>query len=110
MRLGRSSYLRSGRSLQSAHTVEDAIVIKDYCAANDIASFVVVTNAFHLARTKLVFDAIFNPIAVNVLAAADPDNIGDSDFAHETDAIGRLRTQGGVLWDGKSYPLISEAR
>lgn len=104
---GLSSNLRSGETLQSEHTVEDAILIKNYCTVHDVQSFLVVTNEFHLARTKLVFEAIFNPLSVNVLAAENPTEIGDRDFAHERDAIERLEAQGGVFWRGQLYPLIS---
>lgn len=102
---GYSSHIRSGERLGSAHTVEDAILIREYCTRNDVRSFVVVTNEFHLARSQLVFDAIFDPISVTVLAADDPIEIRQTDFEHESAAIKQLETQGGVLWGNEFYPL-----
>ncbi|MEL8056045.1 MAG: YdcF family protein [Pseudomonadota bacterium] len=104
---GLSAQLRSGEMLRSSHTVEDAILIKQYCFDNDVQSFLIVTNDFHFARTKLVFDAIFNPASVRVLAAPDPTEIDERHFAHERDSVGRLETQGGVIWADEFYPLMS---
>ena len=104
---GYSAYVRSGRNLASAHTVEDAILIREYCAKNDVRSFAVVTNKFHLARSRLVFDAIFDPVSVSVLGADNPIEIRQSDFEHESAAIQQLETQGGVLWGDDFYPLRS---
>lgn len=98
--------LQSGDKLQSAHTVEDAILIKNFCIRNDVERFLVITNEFHLLRSKLVFDAIFSPSSVDVVAAANPTEIGNSHLLHEREAINRLEAQGGVFWEEKFYPLV----
>jgi len=106
-RRGHASMLKSGDTLQSAHTVEDAILIKDYCTRNDVGQFLVVTNEFHLQRSKLVFDAVFHPSPVDVVSAMNPEEIRNSHLLHERDAVQRLETQGGVYWEDKLYPLVS---
>lgn len=106
-RRGHASMLQSGDTLQSAHTVEDAILIKSFCIRNDVERFRVVTNEFHLMRSKLVFDAVFNPSSVDVVAAANPIEIGNHHLLHETDAINRLEAQGGVFWEDKFYPIVT---
>ena len=106
-RRGHASMLQSGDTLQSVHTVEDAILIKNFCIRNDVERFRVITNEFHLVRSKLVFDAIFNPSSVDVVAAANPIEIGNSHILHERDAINRLESQGGIFWEDKFYPLVT---
>lgn len=109
-RRGYSLFIRSGESLKSAHTVEDAFLIKDYCARNDVHSFAVITNEFHLARSRLVFGAIFDPISASVFAAKNPIETRHTEFEHETAAIKQLEMQGGVLWGDKLYPLSSATK
>ena len=104
---GYSSHVRSGERLGGAHTVEDAILIREYCARNDVRSFAIVTNEYHLTRSQLVFDAIFDPVSVTVLAADDPIEVQQQDFEHERAAIKQLETQAGVIWNDEFYPLSS---
>lgn len=107
---GYSSHVLSGERLDSAHTVEDAILIREYCTRNDVRSFAVVTNEFHLARSQLVFDAIFDPVSVSVLAADNPIEIRQTDLEHENAAIKQLVTQAGILWGGEFYPISSATK
>ena len=91
-RRGLSQNLRSGATLNSSHTVEDAVLIKKYCRSNDVQSFLIVTNEFHLVRSQMVFRAIFNPVSVTVLASENPSVIENGEFVHEKASIDRLKS------------------
>lgn len=106
-RLGFCSDLLSGAALNSSHTVEDVILIKNCRLFNDVHSFLVVTSEFHLARIELGLGAIFNSSTVTILAAENPSDIRDQGFAHERAANRRLVAQRGVVWDNACYPLTS---
>ena len=109
-RRGHSSLVQSGNTLKSAHTLEDAILIKKYCQRHNVESFIVVTNAFHLARCQMVLDAIFSPLSVKAVVAANPVEINHSDFEHESNAIQRLKTQRGVYWRDEFFPLVTSPK
>ena len=102
---GAGDALCSGPKMASANTVEDAIMIRDFCRTNSVDQFLIVTSQFHLVRCRLIFNALFKPIEVSFLAAPNSISLPRAQGQHETAAIKQLRAQGGVIWDGRLYSL-----
>jgi uncharacterized SAM-binding protein YcdF (DUF218 family) len=94
----------------SGHTVEDAVLSRRGLAETPFENLVVVTSAFHLARTRLIFEHFFAPGRLQFVAT--PDRVSAGRLArlqaHEQHAIETITGQGGVLYDGVLFPRLSD--
>ena len=88
----------------SANTVEDAMMIVAFATRRALASFEVVTSAFHLARCGLIFGCVAPEHDVIFHAAQDPPDVAALE-RHEERARAILRAQGGVIWNSRLFGL-----
>jgi uncharacterized SAM-binding protein YcdF (DUF218 family) len=93
--------------VESRHTVEDAALSRDVLASLDVDSICVVTSTFHVARARLIFRCFFDPARLSF--ASTPAFLSTERLqqrkAHETASIALIRRQGGILYQGRLWPL-----
>jgi uncharacterized SAM-binding protein YcdF (DUF218 family) len=93
----------SARELLSTNTVEDALTIAEVAQRLKLASFEIVTSAFHLARCQFVFSCICADYQLALHAAADPTDIDPELLEHEIRAMATLKEQNGVMVHGRLF-------
>lgn len=93
--------------VESRHTVEDAALSREALASLDVDSICVVTSTFHVARARLIFECFFDPAKLSFVATPTFLSAERSQQrkAHEAASIALIRQQGGILYQGKLWPL-----
>jgi uncharacterized SAM-binding protein YcdF (DUF218 family) len=93
--------------VESRHTVEDAALSRELLAPLDVRSICVVTSTFHVARARLIFSCFFDPDTLSFVATPDSASreFLERREVHERESIALIRRQGGILYQGKLWPL-----
>lgn len=89
--------------LNSAHTVEDAVLIADFLSSRHASKAIVVTSQSHVARSRLILRCIAPEWNFDFVASVEPED--EAVLLHETAAIKRIMDQGGVIWGDKLFPI-----
>jgi uncharacterized SAM-binding protein YcdF (DUF218 family) len=90
------------RGLESAHTVEDAVLVTRFLKDTPNARATVVTSKIHLERSCFIFACLAPTRNFEFIGAEHPVRLAD--IEHERTALGQLRKQGGVFWEGNFFP------
>jgi uncharacterized SAM-binding protein YcdF (DUF218 family) len=93
--------------IESRNTVEDAAFAREALASLEVDSIGVVTSTFHVPRTRLIFACFFDPALLSFVGTPDnasAERVGHWE-AHERESIATIRRQGGILYQGRLWPL-----
>ena len=93
--------------VESQHTVEDAALTRESLALHDVRSICVVTSELHVPRAQLIFTCFFDPARLSFVGT--PNCISGERLqrqaAHEQKSIALIRRQGGIIYQGRLWPL-----
>jgi uncharacterized SAM-binding protein YcdF (DUF218 family) len=90
------------KGLESANTVEDAVLVKRYLGDARHHSLLVVTSAFHKKRAELIFKAVMPEAELGVAADTRlPSPRGD----HEARSCQEIMARGFIYHGQDRYPL-----
>jgi uncharacterized SAM-binding protein YcdF (DUF218 family) len=93
--------------VESRNTVEDAAFAREALASLKVDSICVVTSTFHVPRTRLIFACFFDPARLSFVGTPNDlsaERLRQSE-AHEKEGIATIRRQGGILYQGRLWPL-----
>lgn len=111
---------------ESRDTVGDAIYCLDYFGSSKLKKMVVVTSDYHVQRTKLIFNRVFNnSVSIEVYGVETKANLDSETLIHEQQSLDAFcQTFDGIdfssrheifsalserhpFYNGKIYPKIS---
>jgi hypothetical protein len=90
------------QGLESAHTVEDAVLVICFLENKTKFRATVVTSQIHVERSRFIFACLAPTRSFEFIGAEHPVHLAD--IEHETKALEQLRGQGGVFWEDKFFP------
>jgi uncharacterized SAM-binding protein YcdF (DUF218 family) len=98
--------------VESRHTVDDAAMTREALGPLDVTSLCVVTSEFHMPRVRLIFGCFYDPARLSFFGTPD---VGSTDEmqqrkAHEAESIATIRRQGGIIYQGRLWPLPARSR
>ena len=88
--------------LESANTVQDALMIVDYAHVKGAVEFAVVTSEVHIERCRYIFRALDQDLRPEFIGAEQPSDTASK--SHEARAIKQLKDQGGVFVGDRFFP------
>jgi DUF218 domain len=88
--------------LESAHTVEDAVLVTRFLEDKPKSRATVVTSQLHIERSRFIFACLAPTRSFEFIGAEHPARLADVE--HEMKALEQLRYQGGVFWEGRLFP------
>lgn len=94
--------------LESANSVEDAVMILDYLEDHSAVDVFVVTSEIHVERCALIFACMGPNREFQFVGAPNAQDGIQEAVRHEKAAIERLKRQGGVIFSDRLFPLPSE--
>jgi uncharacterized SAM-binding protein YcdF (DUF218 family) len=89
--------------LESTNTVEDAVLVARFLEGKPNSRATVVTSQIHIERSRFIFACLAPTRRFEFIGAEHPAR--RADVEHEIKALGQLRKQGGVFWEGAFFPL-----
>lgn len=108
-------------------TVGDAFFLKQRLSEMPISTLFVVSSDYHVARTRVIFEAFFAPIKIEVLGASTQANADSAIQQHELasidafyqtfegvdfaddEAVFTALTKNHPFYNGMVYPLLKKA-
>jgi uncharacterized SAM-binding protein YcdF (DUF218 family) len=88
--------------LESAHTVEDAVLVIRFLEDKPKSDAIVVTSQIHIERSHFIFACLAPTRKFEFIGAKHPVHLAD--MRHEAKALEQLRKQGGVFWEEEFFP------
>lgn len=92
------------------NTVEEAIAAFEFFKTHPVKKFMVITSAFHIQRSTLIFQHFFTPSTIEWIAA--PSNLTgqalQERLAHEAKAIALIQQQGGIFVGNELRTVIAK--
>jgi len=90
------------QGLESAHTVEDAVLVTRFLEDMPNSRATVVTSQMHIERADFIFACLAPTRSFAFVGAEHSTSLAD--IQHEIKALTQLKKQRGVFWEGKFFP------